>query len=50
LAAKKQNTFYKQQKPIDIAAWTDNSPAIMLTALRAKFTQNIELARSPRCC
>jgi hypothetical protein len=46
LAAKKQNTFYKRQKPIDVAAWTENSPAIMLTGLRAKFAQNIELARS----
>jgi len=50
LAAKKRNTFYKHKKPIDVAEWTRIGPEIMLSALRAKFKQNIELARFVLFC
>lgn len=40
LDAKKRNTFFKRQRPIDIKQWDKNKKEFMLNALRAKFSQN----------
>jgi hypothetical protein len=40
LAAKKRNTYWKKQYPVNMTSWKAKRDNVMLTALTAKFTDN----------